>query len=272
MSYASLMVHVDVDSDLSGRARLAADLADRFRARLIGVAGWAPMSLFLDEEETPEPTRPVLQDMQALLDQKGNEFRAAFGTPDRHVEWRSALALPTDVVAREARAADLVVVGNGREIGSPFRVLDPGALVLKAGRPVLVVPSGLTSLSAKRIAIAWKDVREARRAVQDALPFLEKAESVMIVEVSEAGDGDRALHPVKDVAGYLSRHGIEVVAERVRPAEVGAADSLLRLIGDENINLLVAGAYGHSRLGEWVFGGVTRELLAECPVCCLLSH
>ena len=148
----------------------------------------------------------------------------------------------------------------------------PGPWCLKAGRPVLVVPSAVTPLSAKRIAIAWKDVREARRAVQDALPFLKKAESVMIVEVSEAGDGDRVLHRVKDVAGYLTRHGVEVVAERVRPTKVGAENSLLRLIGDENINLLVAGAYGHSRLGEWVFGGVTRELLAESPVCCLFSH
>ena len=112
MSYASLMVHVDVDSDLSGRASLAAGLADRFGARLIGVAGWAPMSLFLDEEEKPEPTRPELQDMQALLDQKGNEFWAASGTPDRQVEWRSALALPIDVVAPETRAADPIVLGN----------------------------------------------------------------------------------------------------------------------------------------------------------------
>jgi nucleotide-binding universal stress UspA family protein len=80
------------------------------------------------------------------------------------------------------------------------------------------------------------------------------------------------LRGVKDVAGYLNRHRIDIIAERVRPAEVTVIDALLRAIEDENIDLIVAGAYGHSRLGEWVFGGVTRELLAESPICCLLSH
>jgi nucleotide-binding universal stress UspA family protein len=92
----------------------------------------------------------------------------------------------------------------------------------------------------------------------------------MIVEISEAGDGSP--QRLKDVAGYLSRHGIEIIAERVRPLEVGAADALLQLVHEENINLIVAGAYGHSRLGEWVFGGATRGLLEESPVCCLFSH
>ena len=127
-------------------------------------------------------------------------------------------------------------------------------------------------LSARHIAIAWKDVREARRAVRDALPFLRQAESVMIVEISEGGEGDQAQRHVKDVADYLARHRIDIIAERVRPAEVSVTDALLRLIHDENVDLVVSGAYGHSRLGEWVFGGVTRDLLVQSPVCCLMSH
>jgi nucleotide-binding universal stress UspA family protein len=135
-----------------------------------------------------------------------------------------------------------------------------------------IAPESVASLSPRHVAIAWKDVREARRAVRDALPFLQQAESVMIVEISEAGEGDRILRQIKDVVGYLTRRRIDVIAERVRPAEVSVTDALLRLIHDENINLVVAGAYGHSRLGEWVFGGVTRDLLAQSPVCCLVSH
>jgi nucleotide-binding universal stress UspA family protein len=108
--------------------------------------------------------------------------------------------------------------------------------------------------------------------VQDALPFLQQAESVMIVEVSEGQDGNRALRNARDVAHYLSRHQVEIVTERVRPTDVTAANSLLRLIEDENINLIVAGAYGHSRLGEWAFGGVTRDLMTECRICCLFSN
>jgi len=187
------------------------------------------------------------------------------------VEWRSVVGLQADVVAREARAADLVIISNARASRDPFRALDPGSFILKAGRPVLVVPTGVTALRPRRIAVAWKDVREARRAVQDALPFLREAESVMIVEVSERG-GDQVSSRLRDVANYLARHGVATVTERVLPVDATAADSLLRFIADENISLVAAGGYGHSRLGEWAYGGVTRDLLAESPVCCLFSH
>lgn len=274
MSYAALMVHVDVDGKSSRRENVAADLAACFHAHLVGVGAWAPMSVFLAEEAKvdPDPTEPHLQDMKSLLDQKGRQFCAAVARGDPQAEWRSVLDFPIDALARESRSADLVIVGDGRENSDPFRALDPGSLVLKAGRPVLIVPEGVAALSPRRIAIAWKDVREARRAVRDALPFLRQAESVMIVEISEGGEGDRMLRHIKDVAGYLARHRIDIIAERVRPAEVSVTDALLRLIHDENVDLLVAGAYGHSRLGEWVFGGVTRDLLAQSPVCCLMSH
>jgi nucleotide-binding universal stress UspA family protein len=94
----------------------------------------------------------------------------------------------------------------------------------------------------------------------------------VIVEVAEGDEITQCLHRVRDVAVYLSRHHVEIITERVRPDEVGATESLLQLIQDENIHLMVAGAYGHSRLGEWAFGGVTRGLLARSPICCLLSH
>jgi nucleotide-binding universal stress UspA family protein len=272
MSYATLMVHVDGKMD--GRVSVAADLARRFDAHLIGIASGAPISVFLGDDAPSQAgaETPHLRDMKSLLDEKEQRFRAALGTGSRRVEWRSVVGLQTDMVAREARAADLIVIGNAPESRDPFRALDPGSLILKAGRPVLVVPSPVTSLSPKRIAIAWKDVREARRAVQDALPFLRQAENVMIVEVSEQGGGDDAASRLRDVANYLGRHGVEIIAERVLPVDVTATNSLLRLIESENINLMVAGGYGHSRLGEWAYGGVTRDLLAESPICCLFSH
>ncbi len=273
MSFATLMVHVHVEGGLSGRVSIAADLADRFDAQLIGIAGSAPITLFQSEgSASPSPSQPHLQDMMSLLDLKGREFRAAVERGSRRVEWRSILDVPTEAVAREARAADLVIIGNKRESDNPLLSLDPGSLLLKVGRPVLVVPEGVTTLVPRRIAIAWKDAREARRAVQDAIPFLRRAESVMIVEVSEGDEEAQALRRVKDVAAYLTRHGVKIIAERLRPYEVGATNSLLWLIRDENINLIVAGAYGHSRLGEWAFGGATRGLLTESPICCLFSH
>jgi nucleotide-binding universal stress UspA family protein len=275
MSYATIMVHVDVDAELARRVSIAADLADCFRAHLIGTAAWAPTFIFPSREALidPHPRETRLQDMKTLLDQKGKQFCSAVGTSERHVEWRSVLDSPTEAVAREARAADLVIIGNARENMDPLRALDPNSFLLKVGRPVLVVPPAVVSLSLKRVAIAWKDTREARRAVRDALPLLQKADSVMIVEMPEPGDeGDQDLHRVKDVAKYLGRHRIEIVTERVRPADVTAANSLLRLIQEENINLVVAGAWGHSRLGEWAYGGMTHDLMAESTICCLFSH
>jgi nucleotide-binding universal stress UspA family protein len=269
------MVHVDAERELSGCIGIAADLADRFHARLIGVAGWAPMSVFLAEEAliNPSPTATTLQDAKSLLDYKGHQFCAGVGRPDREVEWRSELDFPTEVLAREARAADLVVIGNERKNQGPFRSLDPAGFLLKAGRPGLVVPASVSSFSPKRIGIAWKDTREARRAVRESLPFLQETERVTIIQISETNEGnDQALHNVKDVARYLNRHRVEIITERVGTAEITVTDSLIRITRDENIDLIVAGAYGHSRLGEWVFGGVTRELLVKSPVCCLFSH
>jgi nucleotide-binding universal stress UspA family protein len=268
MSYASLLVHVDVD----GRSSIAADLADRFHALLIGLAAWAPMSVFPAEQANPAVGDFHLQDMKTLLDQKGKEFCVAFARPDRKVEWRSILDFPTEAIAREARAADLVIVGNVKENKSPFRALDPASTILKAGRPVLVVPGGVRSLSARKIAVAWKNAREARRAVYDAMPFLQSAQAVVLIEILEEGEDAGAVDRLKDVANYLSRHRVDMITQQLRPADVTASDALIRFVQDENIDLLVAGAYGHSRLGEWAFGGVTRGLLAESPICCLLSH
>ena len=176
MSYATLMVHVGVDAEPGGRVSVAADLAERFHAHLIGIGGWAPMSLFLAEERSNDPAQldSHRQDMKTLLDQKGKQFRAAVRKLDGRAEWRSALELPTEVVAREARAADLVIIGNEGENRSPFRTLDAGSVLLKAGRPVLVVPKGVASLSPKHVAIAWKDTREARRAVSMPCRFSRK--------------------------------------------------------------------------------------------------
>ncbi len=261
MSYATLMVYVDVEGKPDGRVSIAADLARRFDAHLIGIASGAPISVVLGEDALSEATAetPQLRDIKDLLDKKAEQFHAAVGSSSRRVEWRSVVGLQADVVAREARAADLVIIGNARASRDPFRALDPGSFILKAGRPVLVVPTGVTALPPRR------------RAVQDALPFLREAENVVIVEVSEHG-GDQASSRLRDVANYLARHGIATVTERVLPVDATAANSLLRFIADENISLVAAGGYGHSRLGEWAYGGVTRDLLAESPVCCLFSH
>jgi nucleotide-binding universal stress UspA family protein len=182
------------------------------------------------------------------------------------------LDYPRTMVPREARAADLLIIGRERVAGDPYFSLNPGNTVLRAGRPVLVVPDGIDALPAKRVMIAWKDTRESRRAVADALPFLRRADDVMLVEVCEHGAEAQSEQHIGDVANYLARHQIKVAAKAFLHTERPVAEELLRFARDERADLIVSGAYGHSRLGEWIFGGVTRDLLATSPLCCLLSH
>jgi len=274
MPYSSLLVHVDVDGELGGRVELAAGLADHFHSHLIGVASWMARPPFVVEGVPidPEPTQEDYEEMRAVLNRRGEEFRDRVGARRSQVEWRSSFDFPTEFVAREARAADLVIVGRDRKSYDPYRSTDSGALVLRTGRPMLVVPPSIRSLVANRVMVAWKDKREARRAVQDALPFLLGAKEVLLVEVTEAGSVEDAIHRLKDVASYLSRHGVTALAERVHPIEGTASGALLRLVEEQPVDLIVSGAYGHTRLGEWIFGGVTQDLLSRSPVCCLLSH
>jgi nucleotide-binding universal stress UspA family protein len=140
------------------------------------------------------------------------------------------------------------------------------------GRPTLVVPEGVNSLSAEHIVIGWKDTREARRALRDALPFLQEATRVTIVEACKPGDEKTALGRLDDVARYLSWHRIKGGPKVMLEQKGSGAQQLTRIAQEERADLLVTGAYGHSRLGEWIFGGMTRELLAASSVCCLMSH
>jgi nucleotide-binding universal stress UspA family protein len=270
MSYATIMVHVDLDESSDARLRLAAELAKRFDATLIGTS-----AALVPAEYGPYlgPTKFAQEQdgVSALLARCEVAFRQmAAGTGIKH-EGRAANDLPDEVVAREARAADLVVVGRVSPSTSVLRAVDTGRAVLRAGRPVLVVPLGVETLGAERIVIGWKDTREARRAVLDALPFLHEAKHVRIVEVADAGDDARAQRRLDDVAHYLMRHRI-AADPRVLTQTHDVGDALMRIAHEDSADLIVAGAYGQSRLGEWVFGGATRSLLSGCPVCCLLSH
>jgi nucleotide-binding universal stress UspA family protein len=185
--------------------------------------------------------------MEDHLKARGDKFRAAAGKAAKPPEWRSALELPTEFVVREARAADLMIVGGIRHpvLRDPYRCVDPGAVLLRAGRPILLVPPGVTSLAGKRIAI---------------------------VEFCEPGGDASAQHHLEDVTQFLRRHGVSTACERVRPIDVTVTSSLFRFVQDDAFDLIVAGGYGHTRLGEWIFGGVTHDLLTNSPVCCLLSH
>ena len=272
MSYAALMVHVGAGRIDGRRVRLAVDLAERFRALLIGIAGRSYLPPFLAEHPAVDAeANNGEQEMMDLLAEMGKKFRTSTKQV-KNVEWRGIPDDANSLVPREARAADLVIIGRKQDARDLYYSLDPGITILRAGRPVLLVPDEIDSLEARRIVVAWKDTREARRAVRDTLPFLNRAKEVMIVTVCEHGSEAQAKKNIDDVESYLLRHKVIVGAKVFLHTTQSIATELLRVAKDERADLIVAGGYGHSRLGEWALGGVTRELLSESPLCCLFSH
>jgi nucleotide-binding universal stress UspA family protein len=279
MSYASMLVHVENDSTSSdARLDLAVALAHRFNATLIGVAAEAvrppPVDgmggAFLAGDIMVAEEEQIRADLQSAEER----FRSHPGMQDLASEWRSAMGRPVEVLGRESRAADLVIVGRDldRLRAGSYRSVDPGEIVMSAGRPVLVVPPGADTLSARHTTVGWKDAREARRAVWDASPFLRAAESVHVVELVGEGEFDAATNRVSDVVRHLERHQVKAHGEVRTRREASAADELILTAEQRGADLIVAGGYGHARLREWIFGGVTRDLLRHCPKCCLLSH
>lgn len=270
---ASIMVYVDFDPGCDDRIKIAVDWAARFGATLIGVAGWLPGrevgGWFAAELERPEDRSDrVLAELEKLAER----FRNLAGRGVRAVEWRGSLHFPREVIAAEARAADLVVISSRSVAEDVYHTFDPGIVLLSAGRPVLVVPDGMTGSPGRRVVVAWKDTREARHAVQSALPYLKVAKHIALVEIAEEVLETAAHEQLNDVEKYLRRHEVEVSNKAVIHPKGSAADQLMSVAKNEGADLIVAGAYGHTRLSEWVFGGVTRDLLQRSDICCLLTN
>jgi nucleotide-binding universal stress UspA family protein len=273
MSYAVLMVYIEADSKPEHLVRLTASLADKFNATLVGLSAIPIHPPFLIESVVIwQATASDIVELTAALAAKEEWFLNIAGSDHRKLEWRGIFDFPTDSLAREARSADLVVIGQTSGQKEGYAAFDTGEALLMIGRPVLVVPDGVSSLSAEHVVIGWKETREARRAVGDALPFLHEATRVTIVEICEEGEERSAQEHLADVVAYLTKHRIKSVARVLLDRQVSSAAQLIKLAQDEGADLLVTGAYGHSRLGEWAFGGMTQDLLTTSPICCLMSH
>ena len=271
-SLATIMVHVDVVRDCEQRIQLALALADRLQATLIGVAGLSLRPAFAAGGVVVyhEPSEDDCRAVTASLDEIGRRFRSK-GQHLKQVEWRTALELPYELVAREARAADLIIVGARHTGSNVCDLVEPGVILFRAGRPLLVAPNVVTPPQLRRIVVAWKETRECRRAVRDALPFLQLAKEVLILGIDE-GQPETAKAHLSDVAAYVCRNGVAATREVWRQPRGPVAAEILHVVREEDADLIVAGGYGHTRLGEWIFGGVTHELLTSSPVCCMLSH
>ena len=207
--------------------------------------------------------------LAAEIDAAKAEFGSALGARQGAVEWRSDITLlaPAEYVCREARGVDAVITGS---CVRATRGVNLGDLVMEAGRPILTVPPDMPGLTLGHVVVAWKDTREARRAVLDSLPLLKAAESVLIVEMVGPDESTMARRRVEDLAVWLVRHGVG--AKACVHGVNDAATDLEAFARQQHADLVVAGAYGHSRLREWVLGGFTRDLLANTARCSMVSH
>jgi nucleotide-binding universal stress UspA family protein len=269
------MVYLELEEGSEPALRVACELADRFKSGVIGItAGLAAAPIHADGMIASSVLEIDYRQLNQAIDRCEARFRSALKGSGCALEWRSNAAYPADYLAAEACAADLAVVGRSENYAplGPTPQLYIGDAVMKAGRPVLVVPPRFTRLSLDRVLVAWKDTAESRRAISAALPLLRKATATTIVEiVSDVAEQDTAAARVADVAHWLRRHHVQASAQVELSA--GDAGSQLDAIASEaRIDIIVAGAYGHARLSEWIFGGVTRHLLQRSSACVLLVH
>lgn len=269
----SVLVHAEPGAGSSHRVKVAARLARDNGARLIGLGAEAfePMLTvdpFFGYAAAEWATLVQSQIVASLKNAEAAFVRDAAGAD---TEWRSIEDKPARALAHAARAADIIVMSPKGKGGSS-RTADPADVIMTSGRPVLIVPDGATQLHGKAVIVAWKDTREARRAIADAMPFLIAAEDVILQAICDETEVESATRQVNDVVDSLKRHGVKARAS-VTTATQGEVTMILTQTAIANhADLIVAGAYGHNRASEWVFGGVTDDLLHRPEGFVLLSH
>ena len=271
MTYPTLMAHLELGHSNAGLLRIAGELADQFEAGVIGIAACQPMrnlySNFGDYYISGDIVQQERDEIEKEIKVAEAELRSA-------LEGRSTVMFGSlcDYLACQARTADLIVtVVDSGDLVDASRRVSTAELVMHAGRPVLIVPRTVEARRLDRVVIGWKDTREARRAALDALPLLKKARHVAVVQIAAGEDLASARAGLDDVLGWLKRRGVE--AEAIAAPSTGDDAARLKEIADkQKADLIVAGAYGHTRLREWVLGGMTRDLLLCADRCALVSH
>lgn len=277
MALRDILVHVDNSKICDARVQAAIALAREHNAHLTGV--YVHRELLI-------PTYAEVQVGAALMEAQMEESQAQAQTAEKAFcatleksgvafEWRCLRGEPVSSMNLSARYSDLVITGQPEDMEVDWMSAAlSNRIALESGRPVLVVPyTGLRQPIGKRVLVAWNARREAVRAVHDALPILTKADSVEILSINPkdnpSGEGDIA---GADLCLHLARHGVNAEAHTIRASDIDVANLLLSHSADRDSDLLVMGAYGHSRFRELVLGGATRDVLGHMTLPVLMSH
>ncbi|MGO8799288.1 MAG: universal stress protein [Roseiarcus sp.] len=277
--FKDLMVHLDGSDEDEVRLAHAESIAVRFGAHLTGLYANA-----LPEYAAAFAGEPGFSAMQAVVELEEQarvegenvlaRLKERFRRIDAPNEVRRLAAQASDIPrlgVSEARWADLFVASapyRGGDTAVADNLLE--AALFGAGHAVYVVPPGAKAREETyAVVVAWEDTRESARAAAEALPFLKRATNTRIVTVDgEGGEGEAAV----DIAAHLDRHGVNVEVLAIEAGDRTVAQALMDEARKSSADLIVMGAYGHSRFREWILGGATREMLATSEIPILMAH
>jgi nucleotide-binding universal stress UspA family protein len=281
-----LLVHLDASDDGAHRLLLSARLAGQHGARLTGLCvrdqSVAELAALKTAELGLAPAAEVSA-LKALFDRATRDqlasTRERFDSVCRaagvSAEWRCEDGQAARIVPRHARYADLTMIGQDRSGDDRMPYAGPVTerTLFLSGRPAIIVPGQLRPETlASRIVVAWDASRAAARAVNDAIPLIARAALTTVVTVRPiVSDDAHGEEPGADIGAHLSRHGAHVTTIELRDSG-NAGDMLLSYARQINADLIVAGCYGHSRVGEILLGGVTRRLLAQGSKPVMMSY
>jgi nucleotide-binding universal stress UspA family protein len=249
MAISDILVYADPTAPSAERLDIAFRLARRVEAYLIGVV--------------PEDAAAV-----------GERFEKMLLNESLLGEWHMAIGLTEPFVTRWAHCADLVILGQ-RLPGHDTGLYRPEDVIPSCSRPVLVVPYAgrRPDRLGENVLVAWNGSREASRAVQDSLPFM-SASSAVTVLVVDPDDELADVELAQDLVAHLGRHGLNARTQVIRDdlATIAVSDTILTQVAELDADLLVMGAYSHSRFREIILGGVTRDILRDMNVPVLMAH
>lgn len=276
-SYQQVLVHLDSAASAPARLRVARAIAQEHGAALAALYAAVPVYL-----ELPYPPDGAPSIAASLMDVEAERRRAArsmfdetMRTPGPIGTWAETREFPAvGAFIAQAFHADLVVLGQ-HDPSSVGIGVPPGfaeSVVLGCGRPALVLPyAGTLRGTEGRLAIAWKETREAARAVAAAMPLLQRAGRVHVLAWDEEPLLEVSGHRL-DLDGYLRLHGVEPTWHRGGRVPQDFGEILLSQVSDLDADLLVMGCYGHSRAREWMLGGTTRTILRSMTLPVLMAH
>lgn len=272
MEIRNIVVGLTIDAVDADLVALAVDLARHHKASLTGfVAAQPPVVASMGAGDVAGVLyTEQLNEIEASIKDVRDKFKALVPASIK-TDFAGRVQQPAIGLIDVARKADLIIIGSAGEARDDgFRSIDIGEVLLGAGRPILLVAQGASKLKADKIVVAWKDTKEARRAIVDALPLLKAASDVQVVVIDEGNLGPER-ESMLDAVAWLESHDVKVRGD-VLPDENGAANAITKAAKTAGADLIVSGAYGHSRLREWLVGGVTRDLLATPGIHRFLSN